>query len=81
MLRGGFFYFNLDGVYAIAGLIKKLFVGASRCAGSRVSIFSWLMVLEMPNQPRVALARWMHRVCAEVAGWNAKSADFHVRLG
>ena len=39
------------------------------------------MVLEMPNQPRVALARWMHHVCAEVAGCYAKSADSTVRLG
>ena len=39
------------------------------------------MVLEMPNQPRVALARWMHHVCAEVAGRYPKSADSPVRLG
>ncbi len=39
------------------------------------------MVLEMPNQPRVALARWMHHVCAEVAGCYANSADSAVRLG
>ena len=39
------------------------------------------MVLEMPNQPRVALARRKHHVCAEVAGCYAKSADSPVRLG
>ncbi len=39
------------------------------------------MDLEVPTQPRVALARWMHHVCAEVAGCCAKSADSAVRLG
>ncbi len=39
------------------------------------------MDLEVPTQPRVALARWMHHVCAEVAGCYAKSADSQVRLG
>ena len=39
------------------------------------------MVLEMPEQPRVALARWLHHVRAEVAGCYAKSADSPVRLG
>jgi hypothetical protein len=29
----------------------------------------------------VALARWMHRVCAEVAGCYAKFANLLVRLG
>ena len=29
----------------------------------------------------VALARWMHRVCAEVAGCYAKSDNHPVRLG
>ncbi len=61
--------------------MKNLRVGAGRCAGPRASSCSWLMVLEMPNQPRVALARWIHHVCAEVAGCYANSSDSAVRLG
>jgi len=33
------------------------------------------------GMPGVALARWIHRVCTEVAGCYAKSANFRVRLG
>ena len=41
------------------------------------------MVLQLPGvgDLAVALARRMHRVCAEVAGCYAKSANLPVRLG
>ncbi len=44
MLLGGFFFFNLVGVYELAGLIKKLFVGADRCVRPSVSMSGWLMI-------------------------------------
>ena len=62
---------------------KNLCVGAGRCARPRVSMSGWLMVLQMPGVDYfgVALAWWMHRVCAEVAGCYAKSDNHPVRLG
>ena len=67
---------------------KNLCVGADRRVRPRVSIRGWLMDLRMPavsdrgvDYFDVALAWWMHRVCAEGAGCYAKSDNQPVRLG
>ena len=45
----------------------NLCVGAGRCAGPRVTVWNCLVVLPIVDV-HVALAGWLHRVCADLAG-------------
>ena len=58
----------------------NLCVGAGRCAGPRVTVWNYLVVLPMVDA-HAALAGWMHRVCADLAGCYETSVWCLVRLG
>ena len=55
-------------------------VGAGRCAGPRLTVWDWLVVLLIVDA-HTALAGWMHRVCADLAGCYETSVLSMVRLG